>query len=100
MNISMALLALPGQMTGLLKKVVLKFNETSLPYVLSKPLHGSQKSIRTESEHLISIEITMNYELESLLLSFGERLKVVSPQHLQDKINLRLKAAIEQYSLR
>jgi predicted DNA-binding transcriptional regulator YafY len=82
---------------GVVEKIVLKFNETSLPYVLSKPLHGSQKSIRTENGHLISIEVMQNYELESLLLSFGDRVKIISPQHLLDKINLRLRTAIGQY---
>ena len=85
---------------GVVEKIVLRFNETSLPYVLSKPLHGSQKNIRTENDHLISIEVMLNYELESLLLSFGERLIVISPEHLKDKINLRLKTAIEQYSIK
>jgi predicted DNA-binding transcriptional regulator YafY len=84
---------------GIAEKIVLKFNETSLPYVLSKPLHGSQKSIRTENEHLISIEVMQNYELESLLLSFGERVNVISPQHLQEKIKSRLKTAFTQYQL-
>ncbi|MDB5127072.1 WYL domain-containing protein [Mucilaginibacter sp.] len=82
---------------GVVEKVILKFSELSLPYILSKPLHGSQKSIRTEGEQLISIEVMINYELESLLLSFGDRVSVSEPQHLQDKIKMRLQTAIEQY---
>lgn len=82
---------------GEVEKIVLKFSDISLPYILSKPLHGSQKSIRTESGQLISIEVMINYELESLLLSFGDRVLVIEPQHLQEKIKMRLQIAIQQY---
>jgi len=82
---------------GIVEKVVLKFNESSLPYILSKPLHGSQKSIRTDDGLMISIEVMENFELESLLLSFGEHVKIISPQHLQNRISARLKKGIDQY---
>lgn len=83
---------------GIVEKVILKFSELSLPYILSKPLHGSQRSIHAENELLISIEVIHNFELESLLLSFADRVTVISPQHLQNKINMRLQTAIEQYA--
>jgi len=82
---------------GLVEKIVLKFSDISLPYILSKPLHGSQKVIKDENEIFISIEVIPNYELESLLLSFGERIKIISPNTLKDKIRLRLNEAVNGY---
>lgn len=82
---------------GLVEKIILEFNESTLPYVLSKPLHGSQKTVKAEERILISIEVMCNFELESLLLSFGDRVKIMSPQHLQDKINQRLQSAALLY---
>jgi len=83
---------------GTIEKIVLKFDASSLPYILSKPLHGSQKVIRTENDRLISIEVMENFELESLLLSFGERVEIISPKHLQDKLSLRLQKAVAHYT--
>ena len=84
---------------GIVEKVILKFAESSLPYILSKPLHGSQKSIRDREEGIISIEVIPNFELEGVLLSFGERVKVLAPDYLKEKINYRLKSAIKQYQV-
>ncbi|QXV66319.1 WYL domain-containing protein [Mucilaginibacter sp. 21P] len=82
---------------GVVEKILLKFNEPTLPYILSKPLHGSQKTVKAKDEMLISIEVMHNFELESVLLSFGDRVKIISPQHLQDKINQRLQQAATHY---
>ena len=63
-------------------------------YILTKSLHKTQRLIE-EKEDNVLIELTLipNYELESLLLSFGERLKVVKPKELRDRMAERLKVA-------
>ncbi|TKC02638.1 helix-turn-helix transcriptional regulator [Pedobacter cryotolerans] len=73
------------------EKIILKFSPSSAPYVLSKPLHHSQKKISyIDGELIISIEVIPNYELESLILSFGERVEVLTPNGFRDKIAERL----------
>lgn len=73
------------------EKVILRFFPSSAPYVLSKPLHHSQKRISYIDEVLtISIEVIPNYELESLILSFGERVEVLMPNIFKIKIAERL----------
>lgn len=73
------------------EKITLKFAATASPYVFSKPLHHSQKKVSYENDELIiSIEVIPNYELESLILSFGERVEVLEPESFREKISERL----------
>lgn len=69
-----------------IQKIKIQLSENILPYILSKPIHGSQKI----SENILTLELKPNYELESLILSFGENFKVLEPQNLVDKIKDRV----------
>ena len=81
-----------------LMKIDLLFSNNEAPYIITKPIHGSQKKIKLdENGLLISLEVIPNYELEKLLLSFGENVKVISPKLLRDRIKLRLGKSAEQY---
>ena len=57
-------------------------------YILTKPIHGSQKEKFFDKDVglTITIEVIPNYELKSLLLSFGNEVKVVSPNWLQQEL--------------
>ncbi|GGH36776.1 WYL domain-containing protein [Dyadobacter endophyticus] len=79
--------------------ITLTFNKDAAPYVLSKPLHGSQKKIsENESEVVVSIDVIPNYELESLILSYGDRVKVSGPESFQKVIKERLVRASGMYN--
>ncbi|KAA0989269.1 helix-turn-helix transcriptional regulator [Dyadobacter aurulentus] len=68
-------------------EILLSFDLKTAPYILSKPLHGSQKvKSRTDQELVISIEVSPNYELESALLAFGEKVKVLEPESFRTLI--------------
>jgi predicted DNA-binding transcriptional regulator YafY len=68
-------------------KVILKFTPSQTPYVKTKPLHGSQKPVNEdESGYTLSIEVIPNFELESLILSFGNHCEVLAPEDLKEKI--------------
>jgi predicted DNA-binding transcriptional regulator YafY len=70
-----------------LEKVVLKVTHNLYPYIASKPLHGSQKVIGREEDHVkLQLEVYINYELKSVLLSFGNAIKVESPLTLIEKL--------------
>ena len=65
--------------------VLLRFSPHRLPYVLSKPLHPSQKT--KDKEHgLIEITVIPNRELESLIFSFGNDVEVLQPETLREQI--------------
>jgi len=81
------------------RKVELWIDSVNAPYVLTKPLHNSQRHIRTNEDgsiiiHLLVIE---NYELERLLLGFGSGLEVVKPEKLRNSIATKLKLAYQKY---
>ncbi|WP_422361390.1 WYL domain-containing protein [Reichenbachiella sp.] len=69
------------------------------PYVLTKPLHHSQKVIEKTNEGVvISIKVQHNFELEKEILSFGDSIKVISPSRLRSKIKERLAHSIDLYN--
>jgi predicted DNA-binding transcriptional regulator YafY len=67
--------------------VKLKFSENRINYVLTKPLHGTQKQDKTDTTGLtIQIEVMPNRELYQLILSFGEDVEVLSPITVRNEI--------------
>jgi predicted DNA-binding transcriptional regulator YafY len=85
--------------TANLEKIQLKITNDLYPYIQTKPLHGSQK-IKEKSETFVVIELELipNYELESLILSHGEGVEVISPETLREKIKSRLELTTKNYS--
>lgn len=72
---------------GKLEIVKLKFSEKRINYVLTKPLHGTQKLDKTDDSGLtVQIEVMPNYELYQLILSFGEDVEVISPTEVRNEI--------------
>ncbi len=64
-------------------------------YIRTKPLHHTQKELK---DGQFELTLVPNFELESLLLSFGENLKVISPKALSDKIAQRVTALNKVYN--
>lgn len=79
---------------GEVEKVVLEFTKEQAPYIITKPLHPTQKHKWEGEKLIVTIKVIPNYELESLILSFGEKGKVVEPKSLRDKIQKRREASI------
>jgi predicted DNA-binding transcriptional regulator YafY len=79
-------------------KIELLFTNEEAPYVLTKPIHESQtKRKHDEKGLLVTIEVFPNIELEKLILSFGDNLKVVSPKSFKNKIETRIKKTLVLY---
>ncbi len=79
--------------------IALWVDKENAPYVITKPLHPSQELKREdESGIYITINVVMNYELEREILGFGERMKVLSPRRLQQRIKSRLTKTAELYA--
>ena len=73
-----------------LEEVRLWFTPEQAPYVRSKPIHPTQRQQETAEGLEVSITVVPNYELEALLLSYGATVRVLSPQHLQERLDARL----------
>lgn len=84
---------------GKINKVSLQFHSSLAPYIQTKPIHPSQSRPKfTENgEMIITIKVIPNYELERLILSYGERVKVIAPKSLQRKILNRVSKISAQY---
>ena len=68
-------------------KIKLKINNEVTPYILTKPLHGSQKKIESKVDAtIIEIELIPNIELRQLILSFGDGIEVISPKSFRDQM--------------
>ncbi len=80
-----------------LQEIVLKFSPEISPYVASKPIHPSQRQKITPDGLEVKINVIPNYELEQLILSFGEQVRVISPQDFKERISQRLKLAGRLY---
>ena len=70
-----------------------------LPYNLTKPIHTTQKVIQKNEDGsaVLSIKVVPNFELIQLLLSFGERITVLSPEYLREEIKQRIEKNLNNY---
>jgi len=81
-----------------LHKVILKIDAKLWPYIKTKPLHGSQK-LKNENEEnaIIQLELMLNYELEALILSYGEQMEVLEPDVLRNSIINKANLIVKKY---
>jgi predicted DNA-binding transcriptional regulator YafY len=80
-------------------EVVVKTNRANAPYIITKPLHHSQKVLKRNEDGSIifSINVIHNFELEREILGFGENIEIISPRKLKGIIRKRLHIANEMY---
>lgn len=78
--------------------VLLYVNRKQAPYVLTKPIHHSQKEVSRDNYGVtISLNVQLNFELEKEILGLGEGIKVLAPERLKRNIKERLYDAINAY---
>ena len=81
-----------------LENVILHFNQLTGKYMESKSIHETQKHKWLDENTLeVKICVMINYELERLILSYGESVTVLEPQHLKVKIKKRLLNGLSNY---
>ncbi len=68
------------------------------PYVMTKPIHNSQRLIEHREDGVVfNIFVQINFELERVLLGFGESIEVLKPEKLRKRIHQKLKNAVKLY---
>lgn len=78
--------------------VELSFDAGEAPYIKSQPLHETQQIIAdTEKELRIRLHVIPSYELKSSILSYGDKVKVISPENLREEHKLTLEKALKKY---
>ena len=92
--------------------IIFWVDDSTKDYVLTKPIHGSQKHYSGDKEATFrqqypmlqggafcSIDCKYNYELIRELCSFGDGLLVLSPESVQDKVYERVSGMMKEYSV-
>ena len=79
--------------------IVIKVTGKRFNYIRTKPLHLSQRIVEEAEDHaIISINVKVNKELESLILSFGDDMEVIAPASFRDKIAEKIQATNKKYT--
>lgn len=77
--------------------IKIRVTDRLVPYIKTKPLHPSQSYQNENGIHRITIKVIPNYELESLLLSYGEGLQVLEPISFMEKMKSRIEKMKNNY---
>ena len=80
-----------------LQTIVLQVSPKRLPYILSKPLHPSQRN-RRAAEGIVELKVIPNRELYQLLLSFGPDVEVLEPTEIRLQMAAYAQEMVEKYS--
>lgn len=75
------------------EKIEIQLSDNIIPYIETKPVHGSQ----IIKGNILQLSAKHNYELESLILAFGENMKVLSPATLANSIKQRIQQMNDNY---
>ena len=79
-------------------KVELLLHESLAGYMLTKPLHATQKIISDKNGLHLEIECYLTPELEMTILSYAEKVRVLSPDVLRERIGTRAAALVDLYN--
>jgi predicted DNA-binding transcriptional regulator YafY len=82
------------------ERVVLEFDPVEAPYIISQPLHHSQKCLSEEDSDTYRVELNvyLTAELKMAILSFGKDVKVLEPKSLRKELENCIKEMSSLYS--
>ncbi|MGH2645264.1 MAG: helix-turn-helix transcriptional regulator [Chitinophagaceae bacterium] len=80
------------------EKVQLLVFKERWPYIMTKPIHDSQKVIHRANDGVqIELDVIINPELIARILSYGADIKVIAPVHLTEMIGRQIQLLFEYY---
>ncbi|MCI1647508.1 MAG: WYL domain-containing protein [Bacteroides sp.] len=77
--------------------IILRFSPKRFPYVVSKPIHQSQNTVK-DKDNEIEIKVKPNLELYQQIFSFIPDVEVVSPQWFREEIKNKIEENLKKYS--
>ena len=82
-----------------METIKLSFHISQKPYLVSLPLHSSQKEVNPENDLTFDIELLIhpNFEFRQQILKYGSLVKVLEPKWLTAEIKEEQKKAFESY---
>lgn len=78
------------------KTITLQFSPVRFKYVVSKPLHISQKII-DEDKCIVAIKVIPTRELDQLILTFGPDVEVLAPDRYRMSIETKIEECFKKY---
>ncbi|MEA3447890.1 MAG: WYL domain-containing transcriptional regulator [Bacteroidota bacterium] len=80
------------------EKVKIEMHKNRLLYVLSKPLHQSQRFVSKNGEWgLLEFDLVVNRDLKQWILEKGKDARVIAPEHLKHEIITEIMTAQKHY---
>lgn len=91
------------------EQILLWVSDSLLPYIVTKPIHGSQRIVKEErakqlreqydfeNGYFVELRCMVNYELEQLLASFMDGVVILSPTSLRNEMSERLDGLAKKY---
>ena len=82
-----------------METIKLAFHISQKPYLISLPLHSSQKEFNPENDETFDIKLLIhpNFEFRQQILKYGSLVKVLEPKWLAIEIKEEQKKAFESY---
>ena len=78
--------------------IVLRINKPRFEYIRTKPLHLTQHTVEENDKFaIIRINVKINKELESLVLSFGNDIEVLSPEIFRRQLANKILSMNQNY---
>lgn len=81
---------------AVIEKVLLKVDINQLPYIRTKPIHASQKIKEVDGEIFIELNVIINYEIEALLFGYSDKISIIEPLSLREKIKERANQSLQK----
>ncbi len=82
------------------EEILIEVDGQQYPYVSSKPMHPTQHLVRftKDGNAIIMLKVIPNFELKQLILSYGKRMEVLSPERLRNEIKEEMEETLKKYS--
>ena len=80
-----------------IEPIKLRFTQSRLQYVLTKPIHHSQICSNAE-DGIVTLDLIPNQEFEALLLSYGPDVEVLEPESLRKQVREKIERSYKKYN--
>lgn len=80
-------------------RILFYVDADNAPYVISKPFHHSQEIVEEykNGSALLRIKVHHNFEIERLILGYGDAIEVIKPRKLRNRIRKKIENALNNY---
>lgn len=87
-------------MSSQTEHVIIRIDANQAPYVLTKPFHLSQQIVEqhTGGAITVSLDVIINFEIERLLLGYGNHIEVLAPKSLRARIAEQVRGMMGKYN--